>query len=98
MATKQELEDVDQVLRYTARLARDSWRDDHAEPTYDSEPIAEAVLLCAGKVQELVAPDSAHWLAVQRIMSERDIGSIGTLHRVRGVLKAAALIDTPVPD
>lgn len=58
-----------------------------------SELIVEAVLLCAGKVQEIAVPESAHCDAVRRVLSESDIGSRDALRRMRGVLRAAAQID-----
>lgn len=59
----------------------------------DPEQLAEAVLLCAGAVQELTVPESAHRTAVDRILSEFDIGSRDALRRMRGVLRAAMQLE-----
>lgn len=93
MATSRQLAHIERVLRYSRELEQRA-RDE--EPP--AELIVEAVLLCAGKVQDLTRPDSAHHSAMRRILAENDLGSRETLRRMRGVLRAAAQLDDVDPD
>ncbi len=88
MPRRSEQNDVQPILARAREL------EDHAHGQDDgSELIAEAVILCAGKIQDMTTPESAHCLAAQRILSEYDIGSYHALRRMRGVLRAAAQLD-----
>jgi hypothetical protein len=84
-------QDIDVILKYidyTVELVQRA-----KGPEEGSELVAEAVMLCAGKIQELTTPDSAHSLVVTRMIQEADLGSPETLRRIRGVLRAAAQLD-----
>jgi hypothetical protein len=87
MPTRAQKE-VQHIIDYTREL---EWRAPSVPER--AELIAEAVLLCAGKVQDLTTPESAHYGAMRRLLGESDVGSRETLHRMRGVLRAAAQLD-----
>jgi hypothetical protein len=81
-------EKVDEILAYTLELVQRA-----QGPEESSEFVVEAVMLCAAKVQDLTTPESAHSLAVTRMVQEADLGSAETLRRIRGVLRAATQLD-----
>jgi hypothetical protein len=83
-----EPDDVQAILNYTRELERRARGLDGG-----TELLVEAVLLCAGKIQDMTVSESAHSCAARRIVSESDLGSHDTLRRIRGVLRAAAQVD-----
>jgi hypothetical protein len=88
-----EYTDVHAILDYVRTLEQRARRLDDG-----TELVVEAVLLCAGKVQDMTTNESVHARAVERVLTESDIGSHDTLRCVRGVLRAAAQLDGVHPD
>lgn len=79
---------VESTLRRVAGLEKEARQAEDG-----SELFAVAVLLCAGKVQEITSPESVHVRAVHQLLDQGDIGSPDVLRRVRGVLRAADQIE-----
>ncbi len=57
------------------------------------ELIVQAVLLCAGRIVEIVGANAPHARVAQRILEAGDVTSRATLHQIRGALRAAAEIE-----
>ena len=75
-----------QILRRAKELENAAADPEDAADEY----IVEAVLLCAGRILEIVGPNTPHVRVADRVLEEGDVTSVATLRRMRAVLHAAA--------